>query len=163
MSDVDLRELFANLLAKASNSDTVGVAHPGFINVINSLSPDEAKLLVWLKANVTLPFVAVSVGSEEKDSWARVEDFQFSAELSTVVRFADNFAAYASNLEGLGLIEVSRTRRMPNEAAYDAIERRLEKRFANFGSWPDMKEIRFERGIVGFTRYGWLFCNACVA
>ena len=37
VADRDLRELYTNLLAKASNVDTVSQAHPSFVNVLRNL------------------------------------------------------------------------------------------------------------------------------
>ncbi len=45
MSNEELRNLYIELLAKASTKDLNENAHPSFINIINSLSPDEAILL----------------------------------------------------------------------------------------------------------------------
>ena len=44
-SNSDLAEAYANLLAKASNKDDVDLVHPGFINKINSMAPDEIRIL----------------------------------------------------------------------------------------------------------------------
>lgn len=45
----DVAELFLELLTSASNIDKVGLAHPSFISIIDRLSPDEARILVYLK------------------------------------------------------------------------------------------------------------------
>lgn len=60
----EIADLFTTLLANASNIDMVNTAHPSFVNMIERLSPDEARILKYLhsaneilycsfKANVT--------------------------------------------------------------------------------------------------------------
>lgn len=48
-SNDDLSELYINLLANASQKDKVHLVHPGFVNKINSMAPDEAKILELFK------------------------------------------------------------------------------------------------------------------
>ena len=42
VSNEELSDMYINLLAKASTKSTVDQAHPGFVNFINWLCPDEA-------------------------------------------------------------------------------------------------------------------------
>lgn len=48
-SNEDLANAYANLLANASNKEKVDLIHPGFIQKLNNLSPDEARLIEYLK------------------------------------------------------------------------------------------------------------------
>lgn len=48
VSDEALSEMFLNLLAKGSEARTADEAHPAFIGIINSLSPEEARLIMAL-------------------------------------------------------------------------------------------------------------------
>ncbi len=41
----EIADLFTTLLANASNVDMVNTAHPSFVNMIERMSPDEARLL----------------------------------------------------------------------------------------------------------------------
>ena len=50
-SNEDLANAYANLLANASNQEKVDLIHPGFIQKLNNLCPDEARLLEYLKNN----------------------------------------------------------------------------------------------------------------
>ena len=56
-SNSDLAEAYANLLAKASNKDDVDLVHPGFINKINSMAPDEVKILEYLKDKNDIAYI----------------------------------------------------------------------------------------------------------
>ena len=57
VSDEELSDLYLNLLAKASVSDTAQFAHPAFIAIISSLTPDEALLLKVMGQQTQFPFL----------------------------------------------------------------------------------------------------------
>lgn len=48
MDSEELRELYANLLAKAMNTDTKEMVHPAFVNIISQMSPLDAQVLHYL-------------------------------------------------------------------------------------------------------------------
>jgi len=43
-----LKEMYANLLASSMHSPTAKRVHPSFVQIIQQLSPDEAKILKWV-------------------------------------------------------------------------------------------------------------------
>ena len=47
----EIADLFTTLLANASNVDMVNTAHPSFVNMIERMSPDEARLLKGTSIN----------------------------------------------------------------------------------------------------------------
>jgi hypothetical protein len=64
--DDDLRELYANLLATAMDADTVANAHPGFVEIIKNLSPDEAKIMRLFAVRGEFPVVDLRTYDEKK-------------------------------------------------------------------------------------------------
>lgn len=52
-----LSEGFINLLAKASTVHTIGQVHPSFINILNNISSDEAKILFHYKNINHIPLI----------------------------------------------------------------------------------------------------------
>src|SRR5262245_16064685 len=56
VTNEELSDLYVNLLAKASCVDTAQFAHPGFVNIVNNLSPDEAVLLKEMHRHGAMPF-----------------------------------------------------------------------------------------------------------
>jgi hypothetical protein len=55
----DLSEAFLNLLAKASTSSTLGLVHPAFIQTLENLSVDEAKILFHFNEAARIPFISL--------------------------------------------------------------------------------------------------------
>ncbi|MCM1044722.1 MAG: DUF4393 domain-containing protein [Candidatus Gastranaerophilales bacterium] len=48
MDNEELRNLYANLLAKAMNSDTKDQVHPAYVNIISQMTPLDAKILQFI-------------------------------------------------------------------------------------------------------------------
>lgn len=48
MNSEELRNLYANLLAKSMNYDTKDLVHPAFVNIISQMTPLDAKVLQFL-------------------------------------------------------------------------------------------------------------------
>lgn len=49
--EIDLREMFSNLLANSMDSESMHMAHPAFVGIIKNLSTDEAKILKYITRN----------------------------------------------------------------------------------------------------------------
>lgn len=52
----DIAEMFTNLLASASITSMTGSAHPAFVEIIKQMSPDEAKIVQYLKGKDFIPY-----------------------------------------------------------------------------------------------------------
>lgn len=49
----ELRDMFANLLARSMDTATAGNVHPSFVEVIKQLTPDEARILSTMDRDAT--------------------------------------------------------------------------------------------------------------
>jgi hypothetical protein len=163
VADRDLRELYTNLLAKASNIDTVSQAHPSFVNVLNNMSPDEALLIRQFMQQGAIPFVTPKFFNPSKNLWMTLVVLHFDLYSETTLAFPANLPAYVSNLEGLGLIDVvHRDYLVVPVTVYEALERGLEERFKNTPRLEGFTLFRCARSRIDVTPFGWLFIYACV-
>ena len=162
VTDVDLRELYTSLLAKASNSQTQSLAHPSFVNVLNNLSPDEANLLKFFDRHNQVAFCSGRFIDPQKNYWIQVIDLHFSLDSDTPLVFPANKVAYISNLEGLGLVRVLRDVFIVPETIYEPMEAQLKAAFQNVPSPPNLPEFQTQRGKLEVTQFGTLFLQACV-
>jgi len=110
VSDGDLSSLFAKLLAKASSKDEGHLAHPAYINILDQLSPDEAKLLKELM-NHNFKVETISFGTRdtrpEKSGATNTHSKYFSKLPDNIVlNYPQNIELYMANLISLGLIEI---------------------------------------------------------
>jgi hypothetical protein len=162
VQDPDLRELYTNLLAKASTQEGQSKAHPSFVNVINNLSPDEAALLTLLRKQPRLPFVTAKWINPTKNHWLQIVDLVFLLPDTIRLEYKNNIVAYMSNLEGLGLIDIRRDIFAIPESVYDPIETLLKDQCKPMTAPPEFPELRLERGRIDVTPFGQLFFAACL-
>lgn len=164
VSDPDLRELYTNLLAKASNVDTQLKAHPSFVNILNNISPDEALLLrQFQKQGGGIPFMTAKYVNPQKNHWLQIIDLYFDLLPETKISCFENLPAYMSNLEGLGLIDIRRDIFVVPETVYESLELELEQKYKDALRPAEYSSFRCERGKIEVTRLGWLFVDACVS
>ena len=161
-----LADLYIHLLASASNVDTLSVAHPSFVNVINNLSPDEALLLEFFKTATDLPFVQPKAVIAASGSFTNFGGPTVQAETLASLAFPQNFGAYLENLAGLGLVMVHDNRWLVDNPVYAELEvfhrPVIEAAFANIPLFKD-RELKFEKGVVQRTSFGANFIAACHA
>ncbi len=65
MNNEELRNLYANLLAKAMNSDTKDMVHPSFVEIIKQMSPIDSLILKEISQSKFLPLVDLDVKEYE--------------------------------------------------------------------------------------------------
>lgn len=61
MNSEELRNLYANLLAKAMNYDTKDFVHPAYVNIINQMTPLDAKVLQFILEKPDHDFPIISL------------------------------------------------------------------------------------------------------
>ena len=156
VGDSELSRLYVALLTSASNLDTSDAAHPAFVNVINCLSPDEARLLQAFARKGRHPFVEGQFSNTEGS--IVVIPFLVLDELIGSLALKQNLAPYLSNLEGLGIIRVSNDKWMTGPGHYEA----LEAVFLNSGATPPPGyALNAQKGLIEVTPYGHLFLRGC--
>jgi hypothetical protein len=168
VTDEELSNLYVNLLAKASCFDTAQYAHPSFVNIINSLSPDEAALLKEMHRQGALAFLTATTSFTEALSYGKVSGVRFLDDLLTGVEariqlsFPKNINAYFSNFEGLGLIKIRRDLQIIQEGSYESLETFYRSVLENLDYDRGKQIARFERGKIQITPFGGLFLTACL-
>ncbi|MDN8137289.1 DUF4393 domain-containing protein [Acinetobacter baumannii] len=114
VTNEELRNLYIELLAKASIKEDNDKAHPNFINIINSLSPDEATLLKYFKKYPSIsPRNFFQTNFKKSEAFANYllgGDFVSKRENPNKIvdlQFPNNLAGYLENFEGLGIIYIT--------------------------------------------------------
>jgi hypothetical protein len=169
VEDDVISQLFLNLLTTAANEDTVNMAHPSFIRVIESLSADEAKLLLEFREKGWV------IGVQEIHENTQTGDKRLYGkrhgrlENTPNLRFRENIEVYLSNFVGLGIIERSGRQLLPEEYEEEAfyedhhqIFDELQKEITQDpmplkGNAHGLGEYR-----IFLTAYGRMFLDACV-
>ncbi|XZW44873.1 DUF4393 domain-containing protein [Acinetobacter baumannii] len=166
VTNEELRELYIELLAKASTKDLNGNAHPSFVNIINNLSPDEAKFIEYLNHKQSLPIVDITLSDSNYFKYYIEKLVCFTPNLN--LDFPQNLKAYLSNLEASGLIQIHIGQWINEDQEYQVYLDYLDKNITRFNSEysyidrdPNPKNAYdLERGSITITDLGTMFFRA---
>lgn len=105
----DLASLYINLLVNASLIDKSRYAHPSFINVIKSLSADEAKIINHYK-NGGDPLLIIDIAKSNPFDGTSLNHFGtifINVDDNIELQYKENKSFYFKNLEKLGLLTLN--------------------------------------------------------
>ncbi len=184
VSNEEISNAFINLLVSASSVDTIQFAHPSFIQIIDRLSPDEAKIISYFNEKSSIGFISLS---KYQLSPKKAEDLinpNYVPTLNTkqytplclknnnickhiILNFPNNINIYIHNLISLGLLEEFTTKyysSLDNEL--DAIENEIKIEFdEKFNDIPEnlkQQSIKIDKGMIELTSFGELFVKSCI-
>ncbi len=158
MNSAELRNLYANLLAKAMNQETKDSVHPSFNEIIKQMTPADADIFKILYQSTNTPIMNLYIEREI----GRSSNYIYN------VTFIDKYdyetvSISINNLIRLGLIEIVFERHYTDDGNYDQIrstecykEIKEELENLNFG------KVMEERGYINNTSLGDLFYKICV-
>ena len=162
----ELKNLYTNLLASSMNKKTRNSVHPGFVDIIKQLSPDEAKIMKELYNVKREAVLDVNAASEEKESIVTYKSYSLIA-YKAKCDCPENTSAYVDNLTRLGLI-INKTgiKYLAEESYYTKIEELPQVK--------DLKEqikrrndkyniVKLDKGYIELTDFGQLFCKICIS
>ena len=156
-----IAELFLNLLTSSANIDMCSNAHPGFVEIISQLSPDEAKIIQYLKGKDDIQYAEIRAYVKSGQGYNTLLPKSTLIPFYVKLDFPKNIHAYYSNLIRLGILEdKSGTYRIANNV-YDEIS---EKYIFDYYKKlvPDhFKKIEIEKSYYEVTPFGKLFISAC--
>jgi len=163
-TDEDIADLFTTLLSKASSVDTLDQAHPGFVQLIDKISSDEARIIKHLNKNIGfIPFISVHGNMQNGVGYTRLKERLTSLPFEVNLTFPTNILAYYSNFTSMGILEIPFGSHKPDNALYDKIlslykYTDLEN---TFNKQKIFKSITTQKGCYDITDYGQLFIRAC--
>ncbi|MER8309677.1 DUF4393 domain-containing protein [Acinetobacter baumannii] len=164
VTNEELRNLYIELLAKASIKDLNNQAHPSFVNIINNLSPDEAKLVQHLLPKNRIPFIKITLNHPNGRGSIDIESLVIRVP-NLSLDFPENLDAYISNLVGAGLLQVKEGIYLTDETSYLAHMEYFESRkpsydiiYQNFEKANE--PYGTEKGIIQVTKLGHMFFKA---
>lgn len=156
-----IAELFINLLTSSANIDMCSNAHPGFVEIISQLSPDEAKIIKYLKGRDDIQYAEIKAYVKNGKGYHSFLQKSTLVPFHVNLDFPQNIGAYYSNLIRLGIIEdKAGTYKIANNI-YDEISAKY-----NFKEYeklvPDhFKKIEIGKSYYEVTPFGKLFITAC--
>jgi hypothetical protein len=161
--DATLREMFIELLARASDSRCVDQVHPSFSQVIGSIVPDEAIILRGLHSRKLHPIISVDVVSQDRDKGSVVLH-DLVMKLPVKIKQEKNLPLYLSNLVGLGVLEIDRERHLVTPHIYDDTINYAKEKFSLPDEMvidSDLRKVGYKKFICGLSPYGCRLIEAC--
>lgn len=156
-----IAELFINLLTSSANIDMCSNAHPGFVEIISQLSPDEAKIIKYLNGKDDIQYAEINAYVKNSDGFNTFKKKSTLTPFEVPLDFPHNILAYYSNLIRLGILEDKPGLYRIGNNIYDDIAR--EYNFDDFKKYvPErFKEIEITKSYYEVTPFGKLFISAC--
>ena len=163
ITDDDIADLFTTLLAKASSMDTINQAHPGFVQIIERLSGDEAIIIKYLNNNIGfIPFIDIN-GHISDSSFVKLVEKITTLPLEVNMIFPKNINAYLSNFISMGIFDIPFGVHKTDDGIYNTILNRHNiTDYVNiYNNHNKYEKIDITKGYFNITDYGQLFIKAC--
>lgn len=166
MDNEELRDMYANLLANSMNSVVKNGVHPGFVEIIKQLSPDEAKFLKYMKTHKAIPTIGLHYEHEDyKKGFVEIVKEFTNVPALVGCEQKYNGEQYVDNLVRLGLLARETGNSFTDKAQYEPLKN--DPAFAKYNDEEVAKQYGFEKckiveHIVRLTAFGEKFCGICL-
>ena len=163
--DIEIRELYAQLLANSMNETMKDGIHPAFVEIINQLSSDEAKILLYLSTHPIIPIITLRCVNENGMGFDVVKNFSNVGELSKCEHSLD-VNKYFDNLIRLGLLGKGPSLSSLNgKDLYTPLKEHqsivpLIETITRQA--PPFNKPRLEESYMSITDFGKSFCEICL-
>lgn len=159
----EIADLFTNLLASASSSDTVNTAHPAFISMIERMSPDEARILVYLKDKEDIPYCDINAYPNQDRGYITLSEHVTMIDEDVTLSYPQNIDAYLANFISLGILLDMRGVFRIDKTQYDRIRKKCQVEAMTKSYVPEyFKSIVVQESYYQVTSFGKLFIQACI-
>ena len=159
----EIANLFTNLLAKASSIDTVNLAHPAFVQLIERLSVDEARIIKYLLHKDFIPCVSFRAHLNENKGFNQILNNGTLIPFEIELLFPKNIKTYLDNLTSMGILDVSHGLHKKDENLYKPIYEKYNYETLNekFTKTSVFNKVSKENTYYQITDFGKAFIKAC--
>jgi len=165
ISDEELSDLFINLLSTASDTDTFSLSHPSFVQLIDRLSIDEARILNYLKGMEYIPYINFQLKKVGNTGYLNLKKHQTGIEKRIDLLNPQNINLYYDNLKSMGLIYSDDLSHKTLDELYFELETfyKSEIEFIENNKEYDgyLNKITIEKGYFEITDLGKKFIISC--
>ncbi|MBR4920737.1 MAG: DUF4393 domain-containing protein [Prevotella sp.] len=159
----EIADMFTTLLANASNVDMVNTAHPSFVNMIERMSPDEAKLLKYMKDKEDIQYCIFNGNSTDGNGYITLYDHITLINYEVELSFPQNVNAYLANFESLGVLKDMSGQFRTDKTIYNQIREKYNLKQLEKQTVPNtFSSISVKESFFRITDFGKLFIKACI-
>lgn len=160
MDSEELRNLYANLLAKAMNSDTKDMVHPSFVEIIKQMSPTDALIFSKIITSTIRPLITIKINAANGGVRIFAENCSWITNVS-LERCRTSF----DNLSRLGLIEIPYGESYTEKNNYNYIRsnplfNQAKTECMNY--LLDGESIAYDEKYIKINEFPKLFYNVCI-
>lgn len=171
MDNEELRNMYANLLANSMNKVVKDGVHPGFVEIIKQLSPDEAKFLKYMGEYKRIPIITLNLMTDNNGKIPHVKDFSNVPEIVKCESLYDS-EKYVDNLVRLGLMRRSTLSTLTDKTLYEPLKNHpyiiAKQKEAELiiemtkGITSPFTKTGIDEGYVDLTAFGETFYEICI-
>ena len=157
----EIRELYAKLLANSMNIKMKDKVHPGYVEIVKQLCPDEAKILGYLSEHIVIPTITLRFEKKDGAGILGTRNFSNVGEITHCERTFE-LEVYFDNLIRLGLLRASPTSgHLIGDNIYEPLKNHPYIKQLT-PERPEYDKPCFSEGFMELTEYGNLFCDICI-
>lgn len=165
VADDNISDLYTNLLASASDNNRSNYAHPSFSNIIENISPDEAKIINYLLENIVdgvetnIKYIYFILHKNDS-GYNKLSKKLTSLEKQIKLQYPENILLYIDNLIGIGILYDKEGIWMTS--SYDDLLSYYEDVRARYiSTYGEDKKITFNKSYYELSEIGRNFIIAC--
>lgn len=160
MNSEELRNLYANLLAKAMNSDTKDMVHPSFVEIIKQMSPTDALTFSKIITSIIRPLITININNHNGGKRIFVENCSWITDTSL-----GKCRTAFDNLSRLGLIQIPFGESYTAKNNYNCVKTNplfIHAETECKNSLLDGESISYDEKYIKINELSKLFYNVCI-
>ena len=164
MDNDDLRNMYANLLAKSMCSVMKNNVHPAFVEIIKQLCPDEAKVMKEVYKKHSVPTLSVRKENKSYEGICIISGFSNIGYIANC-EHPYEIIKYFDNLIRLGVIEKAPyLSEITNIKLYEELINHpfIKGLISTIKIDNEFTSIAYEKSYIRITDFGKSFCSICL-
>lgn len=160
MNSEELRNLYANLLAKAMNSDTKDLVHPSFVEIIKQMSPADALVFKTIMGKDANPLINLIYKNEDG------RNINLNVNITDIdIASVENVGVSIDNLIKQSLISIPADWYYAKEYLYEKLLSSKQYKIQQqiFSNPPDDFKLTYKKQMIEKTNLGKAFYKICIA
>lgn len=159
----EIADLFTSLLTKASSNKTVNLAHPSFVQLIERLSVDEARLVKFLIDKDFIPCVTFRAHNKGNKGFSELVKKGTLLQNQVDFLFPNNINTYLDNLVSMGVLDISHGLHKIDNNVYEPLYKfyGYEKLNEDLIKTGIFSRVEKKNSFYQITDFGKSFIKAC--
>ena len=161
----EISDLYINLLTKASSYDTANLAHPSFVQFIERMSVDEARIIKYLESHNRIPCIEVQAHKSNGKGYNTIISNETMIDVYVELVYKQNVHSYLDNFCSMGLLMHPSGTYIVGDGIYEPILDKLgyERLKHDLENREEYKKVDFDKTFSQLTDMGKEFIKACLS